>query len=128
MNNTRIKNLKVVVDYYPNAPIPQYVYCLTQSSLNKMEFSEDFTETYLLQFLHKSVLVVVNCTTSLQTMYAEMKLEEKKAVMKANWSDTVEAHELQVNDVCAFSFRDESKSRHRDPSAFLRLVITKLKN
>jgi hypothetical protein len=36
MNNTRIKHLKVVVDYYPNAPIPQYVYCLTQSSLNKM--------------------------------------------------------------------------------------------
>ena len=36
MNNTRIKHLKVVVDYYPNAPIPQYVYCLTQSSLKKM--------------------------------------------------------------------------------------------
>jgi hypothetical protein len=98
------------------------------STLVFQEFSEDFTETYLLQFLHKSVLVVVNCTTSLQTMYAEMKLEEQKAVMKANWSDTVEAHELKVNDVCAFSFRDESKSRHRDRSAYLRLVITKLRN
>jgi cobalamin biosynthesis protein CobT len=36
MNNTQIMHLKDVVDYYPNAPIPQYVYCLTQSSLNKM--------------------------------------------------------------------------------------------
>jgi hypothetical protein len=57
-----------------------------------------------------------------------MKFEEQKAVMKENWSNTVEAHELHVNDVCAFSFRDESKSRRRDPSAYLRLVITKLRN
>jgi hypothetical protein len=29
MNNTQIMHLKDFVDYYPDAPIPQYVYCLT---------------------------------------------------------------------------------------------------
>ncbi|KAM0850045.1 hypothetical protein ACQ4PT_053349 [Festuca glaucescens] len=36
MNNTQTLHLKDVIYFYPNAPIKQYVYCLTCSSLNKM--------------------------------------------------------------------------------------------
>ncbi|KAM0882348.1 hypothetical protein ACQ4PT_032356 [Festuca glaucescens] len=36
MNNTQTLHLKDVIYFYPNAPIKQYVYCLTHSSLNKM--------------------------------------------------------------------------------------------
>ncbi|KAM0880336.1 hypothetical protein ACQ4PT_033652 [Festuca glaucescens] len=38
MNNTQTLHLKDIIYFYPNAPIKQYVYCLTHSSLNKMGF------------------------------------------------------------------------------------------
>jgi hypothetical protein len=49
-----------------------------------------------------------------------------KAMISTSWKDTVEKHNIKVGDICVFAFRDERKHSHRDPNAWLRIVINKL--
>jgi hypothetical protein len=89
----------------------------------------NYTDEYLLRFMFEPIMVVINCTSSYNQAYAKLEYDQPtgKAMISTGWKDTVEKHNLQVGDICVFSFRDESKHSHRDPNAWLRIVIDKLK-
>jgi hypothetical protein len=88
------------------------------------EFKKSYIDDFLLQFLDRPLIIVVNCITSLKTCYAQLSYNKLgKAVIQIGWYDTMQKHNLKVNDLCIFTFMDERNYTKKDPYAWLRLVI-----
>jgi hypothetical protein len=88
------------------------------------EFKKSYIDNFLWQFLNEPLIVVVNCTTSLKTCYAQMSYTKSgKSMIQIGWYDTMEKHNLKVNDLYIFTFKDERNTTFRNPHTWLRLVI-----
>jgi hypothetical protein len=62
-------------------------------------------------------------------MYATMKMDKNgKAMIKKGFPDIVQEFYLKEGDICSFTFKDERGSPFLYGSAWLKLVITKLKS
>lgn len=108
------------------------------------EFPPEYTSNYLLQFLMDanvlrlgiparsqvvSVAVGTPGCTQLKRMYCRMRLQESgKGLINVGWTAVVNKFNLQVGDVCLFTFQDDRKIpiTRRDPFAWLRLDLVKL--
>lgn len=104
--------LNTICEDAPGIPIKYYVYKMTAASVHrekaKMEFDEDFTQTYLTEFINEGQFnqILVESATSKKRYIVNLKRVEgtNKAVLSGGWPKAARRFRLNEGGIYMFGF------------------------